>query len=320
MISKRQIKDKIQVTVNIRQITGAMQMVAATKMRKAEEIALQARPYAKKAMTLLHHIFAHAQQEDLLELSPFFKVKETTASLLREEKICLVVVTSDKGLCGAFNSSVLRAAMRFREEHTKAARFDVVTVGKKGKDFFLKRGVPIAARFSYLSDAVNASDIASLVDFVMNKYKSGEYNKIFFCSTNFISALNQKVEVRQALPLSLESLEKLITDIIPKTGRYSEVGDEEKLEQTPQPYLIEPSARKVFDQLVSLLVRVEILHFILESNASEHSARMIAMKNATENAENLIETLTLELNKARQSAITQELAEITTAKEALSAE
>ncbi len=318
MISKRQIKNKIQVTENIKQITGAMQMVAATKMRKAEGVALRSRPYAKKAMTLLHHVFAYAQKEELLESNPLFKKRDVVDK--EKEKICLVVVTSDKGLCGAFNNSVLRTALRLREEHARAARFDVVTVGRKGRDFFRKREVPIAAEFSYFSDAVTASDIVSLIDFVMSKYNNGEYDKILFCSTNFISALRQKVEVRQALPLSLESLEKLIAGIVPKTGKYSDLGEQEEIKRIPSPYLIEPSAKEVFEQLVSLLVRVEILHFILESNASEHSARMIAMKSATENAEDLIETLTLELNKARQSAITQELSEITTAKEALSAE
>ena len=293
-------------------------MVAATKMRKAEGVALRARPYAKKAMTLLHHVFAYAQKEELLESNPLFKKRDVVDK--EKEKICLVVVTSDKGLCGAFNNSVLRTALRLREEHARAARFDVVTVGRKGRDFFRKREVPIAAEFSYFSDAVIASDIVSLVDFVMSKYDNGEYDKILFCSTNFISALKQKVEVRQALPLSLESLEKLIAGIVPKTGKYSDLGEQEEIKRIPSPYLIEPSAKEVFEQLVSLLVRVEILHFILESNASEHSARMIAMKSATENAESLIETLTLELNKARQSAITQELSEITTAKEALSAE
>lgn len=306
MISNRQIKTKISATENIRQITKAMEMVAATKMRKAEEVALNSRPYAKKALSLLRNLLLHARKEELVEKSHYFKKAE-------RKNICLVVVTSDKGLAGAFNTNVLKAAVEFKKEHPQA---DIVTVGRKGKEFFERQQVEVKADFSNFSDTVTLANVAPLSDWLLSRYETHVYDTIVFSSTLFVSAFVHNVEINEVLPLTMQGLEKIIQRIVPKTGRYSELQDDEHAQDVS--YVFEPSARAVFESILPELVKIEILHLIFESNASEHSSRMLAMKTATESAGDLLEELRLDLNRARQASITQELAEISTAREALS--
>ena len=310
MISKHHLKSKIKATGNIRQITKAMEMVAASKMRKSEQTALKARPYAKKALSLLRNIASYSVKEKLK--SPYFK--EGPGS-----KICLVVVTSDRGLCGAFNGQVLRLAAKFIREHKTAEALDMVAVGKKSKDYFHRIGIKPKAEFCDFSEIATLYDVQPLADWIIERFQKKEYNRVVFCSTLFISALKQRVELNQALPLTITELTKIIDNITPKYGKYSEIRGKEQ-EAESGFYLFEPSAQSVFDRLVLDLIRVAILHLIYESNASEHSSRMMAMKNATENAENILEDLSRRLNRARQEEITRELTEISSAREALSLE
>ncbi|MBI1984502.1 MAG: ATP synthase F1 subunit gamma [Candidatus Wildermuthbacteria bacterium] len=310
MASKLQLKTKIRAVLNIKQITKAMQMVSATKMRKSQEVALRARPYAKHALSLLSRLSEFAKEE----LASGFWAKRS------EGKVCLVAVTSDKGLSGTFNSSVLKMAFQaYQSMLQKKEEVDVVAVGKKAKDFFKKRGAPIAVAFSRFSDIITLPEVSPLTEWVLDSYEKGIYKEIIFCSTQFVSALVQKPEIHSVLPIQEGELRKIVESIVPKTGRYSFLGDTGTWSDGIS-YIMEPSPNLIAGSLSKNLVRVEILHLIFESNASEHSSRMLAMKNATENAENLGETLNLELNKARQSAITQELTEISTAKEALTSQ
>ena len=290
-----------------------MELVSAAKMRKSEETALSARPYAKKALNLLRNI---ARQESKQKVrSPYFKKKAGS-------KICLVVVTSDRGLCGAFNSQVLRAALKYINAQQGAKVMDVVAVGKKSRDYFKRAGIQPKASFYDFSEIATLSDIKPLADWLIAKYHDKEYNRIVFCSTSFISALKQKVGISQVLPLTIKSLENIISNIVPKYGKYSEIQNnkKEEEEETAEVYIFEPSSQAVFDELVLDLIKVAILHLIYESNASEHAGRMVAMKNATENAENVVQTLEKQLNKIRQEEITRELIEMSSAKEALSSE
>ncbi|MFH1584934.1 MAG: ATP synthase F1 subunit gamma [Patescibacteria group bacterium] len=309
MASQRQLKSKREAVGNIRQMTKAMEMVAAAKMRKAEEVALASRPYARKSLELLLHLRRHGWVDELA--CPFFG---GTSS----EKACLVVVASDKGLAGSYNASVLKKAMRWREEQGG----DVVAVGRKSRDFFSYRGVPPVAEFVRFSDVVTLYEASPVIDWVLSAYEEGRYGTIAFCSATFISALRQEVDIRQLLPLQEERLKEIVEGIVPKTGKYAtllrEEGGQEGLEHLE--YLLEPTGRDIGEALVRSLVRVAVFHLILEANASEHSSRMVAMKSATDNAEEIQERLTIELNKARQAAITQELSEISTAKEALNTE
>ena len=311
MASSRQLKTKIQAVKNIKQITKAMQMVAATKMRKSQEVALNARPYAKKSFSLLLHLLKQSEKEEME--SVFFRNREGN-------KIALVVITSDKGLAGSFNSSVLRQALQWKtQQEAEGKEVSIVAVGKKGRDFFRAREGNVVAEFLQFSDIVTYVDVAPLADWIVQAAEEQEYDKIVVCSNQFVSALVQKVEIRQLLPLEIDTLKETIESIVPKTGKYSELAKEEESTKDLS-YVLEPSRQELVKTLVRNLIQVEMAYFVFESNASEHSARMVAMKSATENADRLQDELTLELNKARQAAITQELTEISTAKEALTAE
>ena len=288
-------------------------------MRRAQEAALHARPYAKKAFSLLLHLLQYAKVEGISGI--YFGNGGRAAIAPAFGKVALVVVTSDKGLAGSFNSAVLRLANRWREEmEQEGKQVEIVAVGKKGKDFLRARGAVIAAEFFRFSDIAMLSDIMPLMEWIGRAYDENRYEKIVCCSMHFISALIQRPAIHQILPLEKEGLESIIESIVPKTGRYSELVKQEKKDQGSVSYLLEPSAKEILEQLMRDLIRVLIVHLVFESNASEHSARMIAMKNASENAEELMRVLNLQWNKARQAAITQELAEISTAKEALTAE
>lgn len=316
MPSTRSIQDNIRATGNIRQITRAMELVAATKMRKAESVALRARPFAKNAVRLLRNLLAYAKGEQAFQESLLLKENEQGSA-------CLLLITSDRGLCGSYNTQVLRAAAKFLKEENDVRG---VAVGKKAAAFFQKSGIPLDREFFQFSDIASLSDGAPVAEFILSQYELRLYRKVVSCSTTFLSALSQKAELREILPLSVENLQEMVQGILPQKGKYS-LGSgspqgvyartEEQEEAGFRPYVIELPFAELFDALLKQLFRVEVLHLLFESNASEHASRMVAMKNATENANDMLDTLTLSLNKARQAAITQELAEVSTAKEAL---
>lgn len=310
MASKLQLKSKIRAVGNIKQITKAMQLVSATKMRKSQEVALRARPYAKHALSLLARLEALAQETK--HQGPLWQKRE-------QGKVCLAVVTSDKGLSGTFNGTILKTAFQlYLKEREQGQDVEIVAVGKKTHNFFKKRKAVIAAEFFKFSDVVTMYEVLPLAEWVLEAYRKGIYKKVVFCSMRFVSALVQKPAVHQVLPIDVKELEAVVEDIVPKTGKFSEA--EKPDAQQDMTYTTEPSPEQIVEQLSGALVRIQILHCIFESNASEHSSRMLAMKSATENAQNLQYSLNLELNKARQAAITQELTEISTAKEALTSE
>ena len=225
MASNRQLKSKIRTVGNIKQITKAMQMVSATKMRKSQEVALQARPFAKKALDLLSRLSQNGQQE---EQGIFWDVKEG--------KTCLIVITSDKGLCGSFNSQVLRQALSWTQDNEDV---DVIAVGRKGKDFFVRRGITPVAEFSSFSDIVTLQDVTSLTEWVLQAFLKGEYAKVMIIYTEFVSALSQKPELHQVLPFDAEQLREVIEGIVPKTGKYSEWQEHNGGEEEETSFLLE---------------------------------------------------------------------------------
>jgi len=311
MASSRQLKSKLRTVGNIKQITKAMQMVSATKMRRSQEVALRARPFAKAALSLLRDLVRH---EEILGQESIY-LKEPKRDLPAQAgKTCLIVVTSDKGLCGSFNSQITRTAFQWLLSMNNV---DVVAVGRKGRDFFEGKGIVPAREFLQFSDIVSLHDVAPLSEWVLKAFEEGRYERVMIASTQFFSALVQKPSIRQLLPLDMKELKDAVENIMPKTGKYADWNSEEHGEGE-LPHLLEPSPEAILETLVRNLLKVQILHYIFESNASEHSSRMVAMKNATENAASLVDELQLALNKARQTAITQELTEISTAKEALS--
>lgn len=283
-----------------------MEVVSATKMRRAQELALNARPYAVAAFDLLANASEKLSSNEKLPA-----VLAGNASV----KTLAVVVASDKGLAGSLNANVMRKAHALVNELKAKGELDLATVGKKTRDYFAFRKVPIVKEFFGHGDYVDIAELDELHDFIVKAYADGVYGKVVFVYTNFLSTLRQEAVVRQALPVTKANLDELIEGLIPDRGRFSE--EQKKIELEPEPYLYEPSRERVIQELSGRLFRMMLYHMQLEANASEHSARMVAMKTASENAEEIVDDLTLVYNKGRQAKITQEIVEITSGSDAV---
>ena len=291
MPSTRDIRRRIRSIKNTAQITKAMQMVASSKMRKAQMAALAGRPYA----TLMNEVMAAVSAGAGHFTHPLMETREGG-------KRAVVVVSTDKGLCGALNSNLLREVSRFDKDSTV-----YVAAGKKGAQFISRTRRQLAAEFSY-KDNPQFAEARAISKFAQDLFLKGEVNGVDVLYTNFINTLTQKPEVRTLLPIG--QIKALDTDV---TGEG--VGTE--LKKSELEYLFEPNATAVLGNLLPHYVNFQVYQFLLEAKASEHSSRMVAMKNATDNAKQIIKDLTLEYNKLRQSNITKELLEITTAQMAL---
>lgn len=302
MASTREIQSKIRGIKNIKKITEAMEAVAANKMRRNQVFALNARPYALKALELLGNLSA-SRSEDIALL-------ET-----RDVKnVGIVVFSADKGLCGAFNSNVLRASVKHAESYSDAD-VQFYTVGKKADQYCAHHKFPTFGHVEGIGDNAEASHIDTLASDISEQFLSKELDRVDIVYTNFVSTLTQKAVISQLMPVSRESISRIVADIAPAHGKYSDQSserDEELLD-----YEFEPSKQSVLTKLLPELIKIQLYHALLESNASEHSARMVAMKNASENAGELLQNLTLTYNKARQASITAEVSEIISGSEAL---
>src|SRR5581483_6901103 len=294
MATSRTIKNRIRATKNIGQITKAMQAVSAVKMRKSEQGAIKARPYALAALEILKNIRRAITEDD------------SASELVRErpiKKICLAVVTSDKGLAGSFNSNVLRKANQIL--HHSPARVEIVAIGKRGRDFFSRRGHKIIKEFHEAGDYISFQETLPVAQYLQEIYLSGEYDEVLLIYTNFLSALKQEVVVRKILPVTVKALEEITKHIIPEHGLYAGLPQaiDRALDKPSEKinYLYEPSIPHVLENLIPRLVSIELHQSILEANASEHSSRMVAMKNASENASELIDELGITYNKLRQA-------------------
>ena len=283
MATLREIQQRIKGIKNTQQITKAMKMVAAAKMRRAQESMFAARPYASKIDELLKGLVAQVEDPDF----PLLQVRPV-------ERVMVVVVAADRGLCGGFNSNVLRAAVTEISRHA-GKEVTVVCIGKKSHDFFRKRDYEVGFKnvglFNHLT-YVHAEDISR---FLINAFTDAKVDVIKLIFNEFKSVAQQNLVVQQLLPIELEA---------------------EENGQLPD-FLYEPSEAAILNSLLPRYVKVQVWRSLLESYASEQAARMIAMENATENAKELISSLTLEFNKARQAAITTEILEIVGGAEAL---
>ena len=312
MATLRTIRLRIKGTKNIKQITRAMEAVSAVKMRKSQQVALTARPYATAALSLLKHLHA-AAPETVKAFAPLLTVREVKNTLL-------IVVTSDKGLAGPFNTNVLKKAEAFIK--SSAIPVSLITVGKKGTEYFTRRGrIPLASWTGY-GDYADIREVEPLFSAITDAFMSGTADDAHITYTNFLSAMKQEVVMRKLLPFSEEGLQEMVKGIVPKRGRFAEHNANVRMEDSNDAnkigeFLFEPTPQQIFTELLPALLRIEIYHSILEANASEHSSRMVAMRNATDNAGELIKSYTVSLNKARQAAINKELAEITGGSEAL---
>ena len=292
MPSTRDIRRRIKSVKNTSQITKAMEKVAQAKMAKAQQAALAGRSYADLMNRVLAEVVTHAGDFD----HPFMESRGG-------DKRALILVTTDKGLCGALNTNLLRKVSdEFVTDNTR-----VLSAGRKGAQHATRAGWDLAAEFSY-GDPPTIGEARALAKMAVELFENGEVDHVDIAFTNFINTITQKPEVQTLLP---------ITEI---KGVSAGVEGEETSTDLPggtTEFLIEPSAEGVLGELLPHYLNFQVHQILLENRASEHSARMVAMKNATDNANELIKDLTLEYNKLRQAAITNELLEITTAQMAL---
>lgn len=297
----KDIKTKIKATERMHKVTRAMEAVSAVKMRKTQQSAFAGRPYARAALSIL------ARLSGSIANHPLSTVREV-------KKTALVVMTSDKGLAGALNSSVLRAATEAVANFNKS---DVIVYayGKKAEDYFRRREYTVAEAFENKRDDVPLSDMERLSADLSSGFLRGEFDEVVAVYSNFKSTFEQLPTARRVLPLSVEALAHLVSDIQPVKGKWSE----SKAIEAPSAYEVEPSADEILGILVPKLVAVSLYHMLLESKASEHSARMVAMKNASDKSKDVVRDLTRVFNKVRQAAITREVSEIVGGREALSA-
>jgi F-type H+-transporting ATPase subunit gamma len=277
MASQRDIRRRIGAVKNIKQITRAMQFVAASKLKRAQDSTLAARPYSEKLDEVLADLAAVLSAED----HPLLAEREEGGKRL------IVLITTDRGLAGPLNTNTIRFASREILDHP--GDLSVVTVGRKGRDAMRRAGVPLEAHFAGFGDRPTFAEVIPLARLISDDFLAGTHAKVDIIYSRFVTTLTQKPESFQLLP-------------IPPT---------EDSEGIPgNQFIFEPSAAAVLEQLLPRFVATRLFQAVLEAKASEESSRMVAMKNATENAEELIEDLTLSYNKVRQSNITREMIEI----------
>jgi F-type H+-transporting ATPase subunit gamma len=289
MASTQDIRRRIKSIRNIGQLTKAMQMVAASKMRKAQQHALAGRPYA----ALMNKVLVSLQRRTDPRLHPLLEVRDVKKELV-------LIISTDKGLAGSLNTNLFREASNFEQSKTA-----FVVTGKKARQFIARTKRELLADFE-LKDAPSFVETKPLSQFCAEKFLNREVDKVSIVYTHFINTINQKPAVQTLLPISSfdlpksERAEDAARDVDPMLG-----------------YVFEPSAEIVLDVMLPYYIQYQVFQMILDARASEHSARMVAMKNATDNAKEFIKDLTLEYNKMRQASITTELLEIATAQMAL---
>ncbi|OGH70096.1 MAG: ATP synthase F1 subunit gamma [Candidatus Magasanikbacteria bacterium RIFCSPHIGHO2_02_FULL_51_14] len=319
-VNTKAIKRRIKSVSNTKKITKAMELVSAAKMRRAVEAAINTRMYAQLAWELLVNL-SKTQKETL----PLLEIRPV-------KKLLLILITSNRGLCGSFNSNIIKKATRELKDPRTIGRHrtvggevvepaenivvDVIGVGKKGAVFVKKMGYTMSAAFTDISDKPKASDVLPLTNMAIVGYEKGEYDKVVVGYTYFKSSLVQEAKLRQVLPVSEHDLEKMIIELKPMHGvetkdtRYKIQDTNKEQNEVFTDYLFEPNQSQVLETILPRLVESQIYQSLLESLASEHSARMLAMRNASDAAEEMIDELTLTFNKARQAGITQEISEI----------
>jgi F-type H+-transporting ATPase subunit gamma len=280
MPGTKEIRVKIKSVQNTRKITKAMEMVAASKMRRAQERMRHARPYAEKIRTVAAHI-SHANPE---YRHPFLVNRDSV------KRVGLIVVTTDKGLCGALNTNLLRMALaQYKAWQAEGEEIDVCAIGNKGFGFMQRLGANIVSHAVQIGDRPQMDKLIGTIKVMLDGYMSDRFDRLMIGYTRFVNTMKQEPVIEQLLPLSGEKL---------------------GAPEGPWDYLYEPEAKVVLDQVLLRYIETLIFQALAENMASEQSARMVAMKAASDNARNLIDELTLIYNKNRQAGITKELSEI----------
>ncbi|MEE4292388.1 MAG: F0F1 ATP synthase subunit gamma [Xanthomonadales bacterium] len=280
MAGGREITTKIRSVENTKKVTSALEMVSASKIRKSQDLMAETRPYAE----MIRRVMGHLSKARPEYRHPFTLVREET------KKVGYIIVSTDRGLCGGLNTNMFKAVLASMGEwQQKGAAISAVTLGKKASAFFRNVNVEIAAHAGDLGEKPQIEDLIGSIKVMLDAYREEELDLVYVVYNRFVNTMSQKPVLEQLLPLP-ETDDDEVRDI--------------------WDYIYEPDAESLLDTVLTRYIEADVYHAVLENLASEHAARMIAMKNATENAGELIDELTLVFNKARQAAITQEISEI----------
>lgn len=292
MPSLKEVRTRITSTVSTQQITSAMKMVSAAKLRRAQDAILQMRPYAGKLKEILGNV---TSSSDAASGGAFSKEKPV-------RNVLMVVITSNRGLCGAFNSNVIKLAARTISEkypeQKRSGNVQILSIGKKGADFFRKNGYKIFDNKSELFDGLNYDKTSLVADSIMKEFIAGKFDAVEIFYNQFKNTATQIVTAEQYLPVAKPAQDK-------------------QVKKTALDYIYEPNQEEIVKDLIPKALKVQLYKALLDSNASEHGARMTAMHKATDNAQELLKELKLTYNKARQATITKEILEIVGGAEAL---
>lgn len=295
MANLKEVKGRIQSVMSTQQITKAMKMVAAAKLRRAQDNITQMRPYAQKLASMLQNLSA---QESDAGHGKYSEVRP-------EAKVLLMVVSSDKGLCGAFNSNVFKATIRTIKSKYQR-QFDegnvtILTIGKKARDYFSKRGYNVITDYWDMFSPVSFEKSTDAAEYAMNAFADGKYDKVEIIYNEFKNVATQIMRIEQFLPVVSSSEEDGV----------------KQASQVQRDYIFQPSREEIVRDLIPKSLKIQVYKAILDSNAAEHGARMTAMDQATDNAGELLKELRLTYNRTRQAAITKEILEIVAGAEAL---
>jgi F-type H+-transporting ATPase subunit gamma len=294
MPNLKEVKNRIVSVSSTQQITKAMKMVAASKLRRAQDQIIQMRPYAQKLATILKNVSSGAEDQAF----------NNEYSVVREEnKILLVVVTSDKGLAGAFNSNVFKATnylinTKYAQQHQNGQLL-IMPIGKKAYDYYKKRGYKLVDQYAFLFSGLSFDQAKGAAEYVMDAFKDAAYDKVEIIYNEFKNVATQIIRYEQFLPIE------------------KRVEEEQAQVASNVDYIFEPSKEYIIEELIPKSLKIQFYKALLESNASEHGARMTAMDKATDNAGELLKSLKLTYNRSRQAAITTEILEIVAGAEAL---
>jgi len=292
MANLKEVRNRISSVTSTQQITKAMKMVAAAKLKRATNAIVQLRPYANKLRDVLAQVSASVEGND----SPYTQDRIPT-------KVLVIVLTSNRGLAGAFNANAIKTANnlifgKYAEQHARG-NLSIIAIGKRGHDFFQRRGFNVIGNYNELYSDLNFLNVSQVTDYVMQEFKAGNIDRVEVVYNEFRNAAVQLLTTEQLLPL--------VPQEKPETKASTDID-----------YIIEPSKEKIIEELIPKTIKTQLYKAVLDSNASEHGARMTAMDKATENAGDLLRQLKLSYNQARQAAITTELTEIVSGAAALS--
>ncbi|NCC70106.1 ATP synthase F1 subunit gamma [bacterium] len=303
MESAKDIKNRINSIKNTKKITKAMEMIAASKMKKQVKLALSGKNYAEYALSMMINIVRNNKGIK----HPFLKKNKDIKNVL------IIILTSDKGLCGGYNINIFKSLNKYIDEN-KEKNIDAICIGKYAQKYAKKLNINIVKIFPSFGESIKIDEIDDLNNFIKDEFLKEKYDRIKIIYTNFISPISNNIKIRRLLPLTEKNMVYLFSEI----GKDDENIDENYYrDKNNVDYIFEPSPEIIFDKVIPILVKIEIYQCILESLASEHSLRMIAMKNASDNAGKIVDRLLLKYNKVRQASITSEILEISSGAEAL---